>query len=80
MITAEKFSKNAALVVMEVPDYVSEMIAGIEALFTEALALLDDSRLQLVERLIPTIQVSRRLSRSRSRQCSARWMKCVTGG
>ena len=32
------------------------MIADIDTLFAEALALSDDSRLQLVERLIPTIQ------------------------
>lgn len=32
------------------------MIATIDSLFEEALALPDDSRLQLVERLIPTIQ------------------------
>jgi len=32
------------------------MIATIDSLFTEALTLPDDSRLQLVERLIPTIQ------------------------
>ena len=32
------------------------MIATIDSLFTEALALPDDSRLQLVERLNPTIQ------------------------
>ncbi|MBL9178860.1 MAG: addiction module protein [Verrucomicrobiaceae bacterium] len=32
------------------------MIADIDTLFAEALALPDDSRLQLVERLIPTIQ------------------------
>jgi len=31
------------------------MIADIDTLFAEALALPDDSRLQLVERLIPTI-------------------------
>lgn len=32
------------------------MIADIDTLFAEALALPDDSRLQLVERLIPTIR------------------------
>lgn len=32
------------------------MIATIDSLFTDALTLPDDSRLQLVERLIPTIQ------------------------
>jgi putative addiction module component (TIGR02574 family) len=32
------------------------MIADIDTLFAEALALPEDSRLQLVERLIPTIQ------------------------
>jgi putative addiction module component (TIGR02574 family) len=32
------------------------MIATIDSLFSEALPLPDDSRLQLVERLIPTIQ------------------------
>ena len=32
------------------------MIADIDTLFAEALALSDDARLQLVERLIPTIQ------------------------
>lgn len=32
------------------------MIADIDTLFAEALTLPDDSRLQLVERLIPTIQ------------------------
>lgn len=36
--------------------YFSSMIADIDTLFAEALALPDDSRLQLVERLIPTIQ------------------------
>jgi putative addiction module component (TIGR02574 family) len=32
------------------------MIADIDAVFAEALALPDETRLQLVERLIPTIQ------------------------
>lgn len=32
------------------------MIADIDTLFAEALTLSDDTRLQLVERLIPTIQ------------------------
>lgn len=32
------------------------MIADIDTLFAEALPLSDDTRLQLVERLIPTIQ------------------------
>jgi putative addiction module component (TIGR02574 family) len=32
------------------------MIATIDTLFAEALSLSDDTRLQLVERLIPTIQ------------------------
>lgn len=32
------------------------MIADIDTLFAQALALPEDSRLQLVERLIPTIQ------------------------
>jgi putative addiction module component (TIGR02574 family) len=32
------------------------MIATLDSLFTEALSLSDDTRLQLVERLIPTIQ------------------------
>ena len=32
------------------------MIASLDTLFAEALALPDDTRLQLVERLIPTIQ------------------------
>ncbi len=32
------------------------MIATIDTLFAEALSLPDDTRLQLVERLIPTIQ------------------------
>ena len=32
------------------------MIATLDSLFAEALALPDDTRLQLVERLIPTIQ------------------------
>ena len=32
------------------------MIANIDTLFAEAMSLSDDTRLQLVERLIPTIQ------------------------
>lgn len=32
------------------------MIATLDSLFAEALSLPDDTRLQLVERLIPTIQ------------------------
>ncbi len=32
------------------------MVVTLDTLFTEALSLTDDARLQLVERLIPTIQ------------------------
>lgn len=37
-------------------EYTPAMIADIDTLFAEALALPDEARLQLVERLIPTIQ------------------------
>jgi putative addiction module component (TIGR02574 family) len=47
---------NTHLVLADDLGYSSEMIADIDTLFAEALALPDDSRLQLVERLIPTIQ------------------------
>ena len=36
--------------------YNSAMIATLDSLFDEALSLSDDNRLQLIERLIPTIQ------------------------
>lgn len=47
---------NTHLVLEAELGYSPAMIADIDTLFAEALALPDDSRLQLVERLIPTIQ------------------------
>ena len=48
------------------------MIVTIESLFTGALALSDDSRLQLVERLIPTIQSEPSLEAERLQEVQIR--------
>ncbi len=47
---------NTHLVLADDLRYSPGMIADIDTLFADALALPDDARLQLVERLIPTIQ------------------------
>lgn len=53
---SSQIADNTHLVLRAELGYSPGMIADIDTLFAEALALPDDSRLQLVERLIPTIQ------------------------
>ena len=48
------------------------MIADIDTLFAEALSLSDDSRLLLVERLIPTIQSEPSLETEQVREVQRR--------
>ena len=55
------------------------MIADIETLFAEALALPDESRLQLVERLIPTIQSEPSLEAEQVQEAQRRMDEALSG-
>ena len=55
------------------------MIATIDSLFNEALTLPDESRLQLVERLIPTIAGDSALEAEQLAEASRDGRKCAAG-
>ena len=55
------------------------MIATLDSLFDEALSLSDDNRLQLIERLIPTIQSEPSLEADQVNEVNRRIKEIKTG-
>jgi len=55
------------------------MLATLDTLFTEAMALTDDARLQLVERLIPTIQSESSLEAEQAQEVQRRMEEVRSG-
>jgi len=55
------------------------MIATLDSLFDEALSLSDDNRLQLIERLIPTIQSEPSLEADQISEVNRRIKEVKTG-
>jgi putative addiction module component (TIGR02574 family) len=55
------------------------MIATLDSLFDEALSLSDDNRLQLIERLIPTIQSEPSLEADQISEVNCRITEVKTG-
>jgi hypothetical protein len=55
------------------------MIATLDSLFDEALSLSDDDRLQLIERLIPTIQSEPSLEADQISEVNCRITEVKTG-
>ena len=55
------------------------MLATLDTLFTEAMALTDDARQQLVERLIPTIQSESSLEAEQAQEVQRRMEEVRSG-